>query len=222
MGFPREQVAGLLARCHRRCCVCHRFCGVKIETDHIQPKEQGGDDTIENAIAVCFECHAEIHSYNDKHPRGRKFTPEELREHKSQWLKICEQHPDALIAPGRATDVGPLQALIDELAFNTKIGARSDSKDQGGLFHDEQFRRAIRQGSIAILRDEIRETVLDAYAAMAAANGVSQAAWMHPKGSNSWAEGVNEATQRIREAAPKIATASTELLKFLGSESAGA
>jgi hypothetical protein len=31
---------------------------------------------------VCFECHPEIHSYNDKHPRGRKFLPEELQLHK--------------------------------------------------------------------------------------------------------------------------------------------
>ena len=78
MTFPRDQVSELLARRHRRCCVCHRFCGVKIETDHIKPKEQGGGDSIENAIPVCFECHAEIHSYNDKHPRGRKFLPEDL------------------------------------------------------------------------------------------------------------------------------------------------
>lgn len=73
MAFERDEVSDLLARCHRRCCVCHRFCGVKMETDHIIPTEDGGDDSIENAIPVCFECHAEIHSYNDSHPRGRKF-----------------------------------------------------------------------------------------------------------------------------------------------------
>src|SRR4051794_29377874 len=93
-GFVRKDVAVLLAQCHRRCCICHRFCGVKIETDHIVPHADGGADTIDNAIPVCFECHAEIHSYNDKHPRGRKFTSEELRYHKEQWLKICATQPD--------------------------------------------------------------------------------------------------------------------------------
>lgn len=218
MAFPREQVAELLARTHRRCCICHRFCGVKMETDHIVPREQGGDDGIANAIPVCFECHAEIHSYNDQHPRGRKFTPEELRQHKGQWLAICQQDPSALVAPSRAADVGPLQALIDELAFNQRIASRPGSQDQGGHFHDQQFRRAIEQGSIAILRDEIKDRVLEAYAAMAAANGVIRAAWTHGKGTNLWAEGVNEAHRRITEAAPRIEAASQALYEFLGSE----
>ena len=220
MTFPRDEVAELLARCHRRCCICHRFCGVKIETDHIQPREQGGGDEIENAIPVCFECHAEIHSYNDKHPRGRKFNPEELREHKAQWLRICQEHPETLVTQSRAADVGPLQALIDELAFNQMIAARLESKHQGGRFHDEQFRRAIEHGAIAILRNEIKEHVLNAYAAMAAANGVIQAAWTHGKDTNPWAAGVNEAQRRIAEAAPQIEAASRALLEFLGSESA--
>ena len=43
MGFDHDEIAELLARCHRRCCVCHRFCGVKIETDHIKPQHEGGD-----------------------------------------------------------------------------------------------------------------------------------------------------------------------------------
>jgi len=64
--FPEADALALLVRCHRRCCVCHKFCGVKIELDHIQPRGQGGPDTIDNAIAVCFECHAEIHLYNPK------------------------------------------------------------------------------------------------------------------------------------------------------------
>ncbi len=48
--------------------ICHRYCGVKIELDHIKPRADGGEDDIDNAIAVCFECHAEIYLYNDRHP----------------------------------------------------------------------------------------------------------------------------------------------------------
>lgn len=50
MAFSREEVSSLLVQCHRRCCICHRFCGVKMETDHIVPIDDGGDDKIENAI----------------------------------------------------------------------------------------------------------------------------------------------------------------------------
>lgn len=122
MTFPKAAVARFLADVHRRCCVCHRFCGIKIETDHIVPKAEGGTDDIENAIAVCFECHAEIHAYNDKHPRGRKFSADELHHHKEQWLKICREMPGVLVA-SQASDreVGPIQALIDELEFNCVV-----------------------------------------------------------------------------------------------------
>jgi len=88
MGFKRTEANKLLVACHRRCCVCHRYCGIKIELHHIQPNEDGGDDSIENAIPLCFECHAEVQLYNDAHPRGRKFHPDELQDHKGQWLRI--------------------------------------------------------------------------------------------------------------------------------------
>ena len=94
--FPQDKAVELLARCHRRCCICHRFCGVKMELDHMVPRADGGSSEIDNAIPVCFECHAEIHAYNDKHPRGRKFQPAELKLHKDQWLAFCEKTPGAL------------------------------------------------------------------------------------------------------------------------------
>jgi hypothetical protein len=162
MTFIRDEVSELLSRCHRRCCICHRFCGVKIETDHIVPAESGGSDHIENAIPVCFECHAEIHSYNDKHPRGRKFQPQELRLHRDQWLKICSERPELLIAPTHHADVGPLQALIDELDFNTTIAGEKQWNAQGCRFHEQQFMRAIHEGSVSLLLDNIRERLLEA------------------------------------------------------------
>jgi 5-methylcytosine-specific restriction endonuclease McrA len=79
--------ASYWVKARRRCCICQRYCGVKIETDHIVPSDEGGGDEIQNAIPVCFECHAEIHSYNDRHPRGRKFQPNELRGHKERGFR---------------------------------------------------------------------------------------------------------------------------------------
>jgi hypothetical protein len=219
MPFPAKQVSELLAKCHRRCCICHRFSGVKMETDHIVPKDAGGDDKIENAIPVCFECHAEIHSYNDRHPRGRKFQSKELRLHRDKWLQICLEQPEVLVSAGRYSDVGPLQALIDELELNARIAARSGPEDQGATFHEAQLRRAIHEEAVAILKEGIRDSVLDAYIAMAAANQSIATAWSYPKGSGSWANGVNAAQRRINDAKVKIAAAKGELLKFLGSES---
>jgi L-lactate utilization protein LutB len=87
--FNQKDAEVLLVACHRCCCVCHRYCGVKIELDHMMPGYDGGEDSIENAIPVCFECHAEIHMYNTQHPRGRQFRLTELRAHKEQWRAIC-------------------------------------------------------------------------------------------------------------------------------------
>lgn len=187
-------------------------------TDHIVPREEDGPDDIENAIPVCFECHAEIHSYNDKHPRGRKFLPEELRRHKEEWLRICRERPDALVAAPRDVDVGPLHALIDELELNATIAGQPGLDVHGCLFRDDQLRRAISAGSIAMLREDIKAAVLAAYVAMGAANRLIEAAWQHPKGGNDWAVGVNEASKRIREARPLVERAQAELLRFLSAE----
>ncbi len=214
MAFKRDEVSALLARCHRRCCICHRFCGVKIETDHIVPVESKGTDDIENAIPVCFECHAEIHSYNDKHPRGRKFSPEELRLHKEQWLRICDQRPELLVGAIRDADVGPLQALIDELDFNATIASVRDYREQSCRFHDQQFLRAIHQGSISLLRDTIRTLILEAYRAMGAANGAMEKV-IHRQNIEQASGGAKIA---INAALPRIEAAKQELLKFLSNE----
>ena len=189
-----------------------------METDHIISKDDNGDDSIDNAIPVCFECHAEIHSYNDKHPRGRKYLPEELQLHKEQWLKICSERPDMLITANRKSDVGPLQALIDELEFNYKVAQKVNTEDQGCLFHEHQFLRAINDGSIAILQDAIRDAILNAYVAMGAANAIIKAAWAHPKNSNPWAYAINDAQQRIIQSQLLIDTAKRQLLVFLSTE----
>jgi hypothetical protein len=189
-----------------------------METDHIVPREQGGTDDIENAIPVCFECHAEIHSYNDQHPRGRKFQPEELRHHREQWLSICNERPDVLVTAPRHIDVGPIQALLDELEFNQQVAERPSSDVQGCHFRDDQFRRAIQAGSVALLRDEVKGALVGAYVAIGAINSLIDASWHHPKGGNAWATGVNEVSERIRKAQPVIAQAHDQLLEFLRPE----
>lgn len=216
MAFNREEVSGLLVRVHRRCCICHRFCGVKIETDHIVPAGEGGSDDINNAIPVCFECHAEIHSYNDQHPRGRKFLPEELRQHREQWLRVCAERPDIFEAPPAVGEVGPVQAMIDELEFNSHVATFSDHERLGCLFLDGQFRRAIREGSISLLKNELKESVIDAYTAIGRANQRIASVGQHPKSGNAWAGAVNQASDSIREASPKIVAARAALIQFLG------
>ncbi len=169
------------------------------------PSGEVGDDNIDNAIPVCSGCHAEIHSYNNKHPRRRKFLPGELRLHKEQWLKTCAEHPEALIGAVRTADVAPLQALIDEPEFNATVASASQL-DQGCKFLDQQFPRAVHEGSISILQDEIRELILSAYHAMGAANGRIEAVLAQSRSSGGYRCGEAGTAQNAAIAIPKSAT----------------
>jgi hypothetical protein len=208
--FPRDQVDELLTACHRRCCICHRFCGVKMETDHMQPTANGGTNDIINAIPVCFECHAEIHSYNVQHPRGRKFRPEELRLHKEQWLMICRTKPEKLLNANWNSDVGPLQALIDELEFNVVVSEQGTHANVGCMFLDDQFRVAVRQGAIATLVDDLKRVILEAYRAMGAANQAVSAIYSFRPSAD---DPKNIAANLVFNARPKIEGARDALLR---------
>lgn len=87
MGFPEKVKIEALVRSRRRCCVCHEYKGVGIEVHHIIPRSEGGEDTLENAIPLCFDCHGAAGHYNPKHPKGTKFSRKELVRHRDEWFR---------------------------------------------------------------------------------------------------------------------------------------
>ncbi len=92
MGFSDAIKQEIMVRSARHCCVCHRSKGLNIEVHHITPKAQGGDDSIENAIALCFDHHADAGHYFAGHPKGLKLSPAELQNHKEVWFEIVKEH----------------------------------------------------------------------------------------------------------------------------------
>jgi hypothetical protein len=214
-GFNRDEVDALLIRCHRRCCICHRYCGAKIETDHIVPKADGGDNSIDNALPVCFDCHAEAHAFNPSHPKGRPFTPNELRGHKEQWLRICQERPEIFLDATRDVDVGPLQGLLDELDYNLTISAGLDFRTLGFQFRETQMDRAIREGVVQMLNDELRSRVASAYGAVSRANEVTRA-WLNREDYSGQLD--SRAMEAVKNAIPLIESAKDTLLKFVQSE----
>lgn len=85
--FSQEIKLRAMIACGRCCCICHKYCGNNMELHHIKPKSAGGEDTFENAIPLCFDCHAEVGQYNPKHPKGIKFSEQELIQHRDNWYK---------------------------------------------------------------------------------------------------------------------------------------
>jgi len=139
MAFPHDVVEHLLVACHRRCCICHELAGNKMEIHHIVPVANGGDDTEENGIPLCLNCHAEVGGYNPQHPKGRRFTPSELRRHKEQWFAICTKPPwdsmgsvrpsisceivnldDRIFIPLKCEDRTPAQKLVGAIMQKDK------------------------------------------------------------------------------------------------------
>lgn len=167
--FEKAEVEALLVACHRRCCICHRFCGVKIEVDHIDGASEPASGSISNAIALCFDCHAEVHHYNPAHPRGRRFHPSELRAHREQWLRVCRERPEAFVEAQPAPEAGSLERLLSELEFNRVLASNSRA---GALFELTQFRRALADGTFVWLPDDLKIRIQSAYGAMTFANGL--------------------------------------------------
>ena len=79
MAFPAKVSKEVLKACGRCCSICHRFCGKKIEIHHIIQKSDGGPDTFENAIPLCYNCHADMGKTDPHHPKGRNYTESELK-----------------------------------------------------------------------------------------------------------------------------------------------
>ena len=92
MGFSPEVRNRALVAAARYCCVCHKRGGVNVEVHHIIPEADSHDNSFENAIPLCFDCHAAAGHFNPRHPRGTKFSPEELRRHRDNWYKIVEEN----------------------------------------------------------------------------------------------------------------------------------
>ena len=84
----KEQV---LIKCKRHCALCERCVGVKIEVHHIVPKQKGGSDDIENLIPLCFDCHQEVGGYNTNHPKGNKYTENELKARRDEVYRLVEE-----------------------------------------------------------------------------------------------------------------------------------
>lgn len=85
--WPSTIKTAVLVACGRRCAICHKFCGMKMECHHIVPEAEGGPSTFDNCIPLCFDCHADVGSYNPRHPKGTRYTTDELKGHRDNWFK---------------------------------------------------------------------------------------------------------------------------------------
>lgn len=91
--FSEETRIKCLLWSDRHCCLCGKRCGTDIEMHHI---ERLDDNSLDNAMPLCYTCHAEISRYNDQVTMGSKYKPRELKKRREQ---IYERHTQHLISP---------------------------------------------------------------------------------------------------------------------------
>lgn len=121
MGFPQQVRDDALVACARHCCLCHRFCGLKIEIHHIKPKASGGPDSFENAIPLCFDCHADMRTYDSKHPKGTKYSENELKHFRDNWYQKVGNSNGIQLAASVETDKHIYKKLLSTLPWNGSL-----------------------------------------------------------------------------------------------------
>lgn len=81
----------VLTMCKRHCSLCEQNKGLKMEVHHIIQRADDGTDDIDNLIPLCFDCHQEVGSYNPNHPKGNKYSVEELKARRnSVYEKVAK------------------------------------------------------------------------------------------------------------------------------------
>lgn len=185
-----------------------------MELHHIKQKADSGSDEPENLIPLCFDCHAEVTLYNNRHPRGRKYSAEELSAHKDQWIKVCQTSAEFLASIPALSDIGPLQGLYNELRFNEIIADRPDANGIGALFEDSQFSRCMNEGIFWLIGDEVLAPLNEAYFAMKHANALIDGR-KFSSSEGQYVQRTNQAWARVRLSKPLVMKARKLLDKYL-------
>ena len=151
MSFPPQVKEQVLVASGRRCALCLRFCGMKIELHHIELHSEGGQDTFTNCIPLCFDCHADQRSYDHKHPKGTRYTATELKHHRDRLYRQISSGAISSVA-----DSAPSPAVVGS---NVTYGSIIVTQNQSGgqTAHTiNNYRPAQR-----ILTPEVKDTIVD-------------------------------------------------------------
>lgn len=112
-----------------------------MELHHIVEKAAEGEDTFDNAIPLCFDCHSDMRSYDHKHPKGTKYTSAELRRHRDRWYQRVQNSPGPVLSQDGSdpVDMEVYERLIELLPWDGSIDFLRNVGASSGLFDDRQL-----------------------------------------------------------------------------------
>jgi hypothetical protein len=140
MSFPQSIKEDALVACGRRCSICHKFCGLKIELHHIVHQAEGGADTYDNCIPLCFDCHADMRSYDHNHPKGTKYSENELKRHRDDWYAKVEGAGPVTSQPDYTPlDLATLKRILELLPWDGTMRLIDENNFAGFSFETERL-----------------------------------------------------------------------------------
>jgi hypothetical protein len=104
-----------------------------------------------------------------------------------------------------------LEALVDELNQFCDLSRRIDIYNRSVTFLTDQYQRTLSLGILTSLPPELRRQIKEVYAEILNADRIIIAAWGSGRGTNQWAEGINEARPRLENARALAAITITAL-----------
>lgn|SRR5208283_3494798 len=126
---PAIKERALLA-CKRRCCLCSEHVHTLIECHHIVQEAHGGDNSFDNCIPLCLNCHGRVASYNPRHPIGNQYSEQELKQRRNNFY--AEMNPDhsGQLPPRQQPDIQDLTPEDLENFFKEKTEAQAQKADR--------------------------------------------------------------------------------------------
>ena len=128
MSFPIKVREAVLFKCKRHCCLCGEYAGTNLELHHIKQKADGGEDTEDNCIPLCFDCHAEVKQYNPKHPKGLKYTEGELKLRRDEVYDFVK---NKVISKYTEDDINLSKKILKNYAEILEYLIKTDPCSQG-------------------------------------------------------------------------------------------
>lgn len=162
MPFKIETKTEMFINCGRLCCLCLKQCGTNIEAAHIIDEAAGGTNDADNGIPLCFDCHQEIGGYNDKHPKGNKFRPEELRARRDRIYGFVETgviYAQMVAGRSRSADVGSNVPELSESTTPSRLSVEAERFLKRILEADGSLQGADRK--LSLFGESTRAQILD-------------------------------------------------------------
>lgn len=174
MKIPDNLEAKLLVESRNTCNICWE--SKEVEIHHIIPVELDGDNTEDNLIVVCRNCHSVAHT---KKQMARNLKPKTLQLYKETWLDLLRRYPSF------PTDIVNRENDFETIRDILKQGHRRalyypfHFETPPDMFHSlDEFRIFIQKSGFKLIRNaETREHIAGIYKALLEIPSYSPRAW---------------------------------------------